>query len=1146
MCIVCIHFLVWRVILCRCVWLEHATRQASGVIFPCSGCRTQDLILPLKGLSFAALYSSRTPATPHHNNPTMGAPTIAALAVLAIGAAFVVHGAVAAAPARQANARRLIAEHRDRRALGHIPAFDSTRLLPADAAARLTVAQPQLLSSYQDPNVYTGWGYPSVYALNLSAPESGPWRMLYGGFAFLADGDDADAAPPGSPQGYTKYLLSADSEDGIHWAPTKLPTPAPSGWPDNAVLRLGDLEVGIVYDDWHAIEPDDRLKAIVTNTSILVSADGLSWRPMTVTNGTTTTPVKWEKSPMDPGFGVFRRRPEYGGGIAITSRPPALRKNGRHAGIHIADSWADLGSADAHVNLPLDNLYAHTDQIYGLAAFEYPGPLAEAGDAPTAPLPFVGFAWRYQCVANAAGTCYSGGNVTADLAWSPTGDNWTAVGQPGTPTPAFPNVPNTNYSNQVYPSTLIVATSAAAAGGGGGEEQWLVHASAASVQHGTVAPHASNLLTFAYRPEGLAFWEVAAGKSETSVRTCALADTDTDAISLNVDAGTSGRVDVRLLDAALVAQAQSSPDSHGMDMAAFVIPGYDYDDGVAFSGDATAWTPEWTSNAARPPADVMVQIRLRGTARLYAVSGVTASSDAQAHNVAPPRDPVPATISVSGLSPAGETRDGYISFNLEFVPPSFAAMQAPKVRFLASQLAPSHLRMGGNSADLTVYQIPGGSQAACNESVKAPQGCLTTGELRDIVDFGRATGIDVIFDVNEYYSYPNPVANPTSARKPRPGPLNFTNAAELLAYMAQHGIDVPFMTFGNELANNVSPAISASDFATLRAAMDATWPDALKRPTLLGPDFWWKNVTWLGEWIDARATRPAPTGTSGSGGGGVGAASLPAGVEALTWHLYPMDCTPSVDLILDPSVLDVSATYAQSYVDVLRQKSLGDTELWITETGVGWGGNMTGLADAFVDGFWWLDQLGLLAKHGVTVQHRHALAGSWPPCLLDDASHDYDPRPDYWTSVLWGRVVGKRALNTSVVPKTGKNLLRAYAFCGAGGAAQDLVLVLINLSKEASYSIAVAGIGGGGSGVSGDLTSVRHDYWLSAVGGDIQASSIALNGVELVLSEHSDSGGVGYQMPSLAPKVVSGAATIDVAPLTYGFVRFPGATVSAC
>ena len=66
-------------------------------------------------------------------------------------------------------------------------------------------------------------------------------------------------------------------------------------------------------------------------------------------------------------------------------------------------------------------------------------------------------------------------------------------------------------------------------------------------------------------------------------------------------------------------------------------------------------------------------------------------------------------------------------------------------------------------------------------------------------------------------SYPAPNVDPRFGKwKPRPGPLNASNARDLLEYLYAHALEPSMITFGNEAANSLLPNISASDFRWVR------------------------------------------------------------------------------------------------------------------------------------------------------------------------------------------------------------------------------------------------------------------------------------------------------------------------------------------
>ena len=98
----------------------------------------------------------------------------------------------------------------------------------------------------------------------------------------------------------------------------------------------------------------------------------------------------------------------------MTSRPQALRRGGRYAGSHAAGSWAALGTGDDHAVYPVDELYTKDDQFYGLPSFGVGRYV-------------VSHLWRYRCDAHP--TCFAGGFVSSELAFSYDSRNWTGFGQ---------------------------------------------------------------------------------------------------------------------------------------------------------------------------------------------------------------------------------------------------------------------------------------------------------------------------------------------------------------------------------------------------------------------------------------------------------------------------------------------------------------------------------------------------------------------------------------------------------------------------------------------------------------------------------------------------------------------------------------------
>jgi heparanase 1 len=155
-----------------------------------------------------------------------------------------------------------------------------------------------------------------------------------------------------------------------------------------------------------------------------------------------------------------------------------------------------------------------------------------------------------------------------------------------------------------------------------------------------------------------------------------------------------------------------------------------------------------------------------------------------------------------------------------------------------------------------------------------------------------------------------------------------------------------------------------------------------------------------------------------------------------------------VDVTLESATLDEIDLWA-SEVQLAALVDAPDAEVWLGETGHAQCGGQPGVSDVFAASFWWLDQLGRLAQHGQQVVVRQTLSGS-DYGLLDDVT--LDPRPDYWASVLFKRLMGSRVLN--LTGSETPNTLRMYAHCGED---QGVTVLLIHLDRVHPLTVGVAG-----------------------------------------------------------------------------------------
>ncbi|MGO4210320.1 hypothetical protein AB4043_05755, partial [Terriglobus sp. YAF25] len=154
---------------------------------------------------------------------------------------------------------------------------------------------------------------------------------------------------------------------------------------------------------------------------------------------------------------------------------------------------------------------------------------------------------------------------------------------------------------------------------------------------------------------------------------------------------------------------------------------------------------------------------------------------------------------------------------------------------------------------------------------------------------------------------------------------------------------------------------------------------------------------------------------------------------------------------------------AHAYFTELRDKFLPGKPMWLTETGEASCGGDTWAAE-FVDSFRLLDQFGTLAQSGVKSIMYNTLASS-DYGMIDEET--YEPRPNYWASLLWKQTMGTRSLDPGL-PQTSE--LRTYAQCmkdSPGGVS----VLLLNLSKTNAQTIQVPIDGGRYTLTSPDLLS---------------------------------------------------------------------------
>jgi heparanase 1 len=455
-------------------------------------------------------------------------------------------------------------------------------------------------------------------------------------------------------------------------------------------------------------------------------------------------------------------------------------------------------------------------------------------------------------------------------------------------------------------------------------------------------------------------------------------------------------------------------------------------------------------------------------------------------------------VSVDVNRIGGELAPQYGSFNFDWWPNSAGPewddagllnidLGNPHLRYLAKELFPAHLRIGGTLGDTIVYTIPGKSHRPCTEG----RNCLNMTRWEQLVDFARKTGVTLAFGLNERYG------------AGVPGSWDPSNARDFLLYIRDHRQED--VIFGFELGNELDLAhyngsVCAQDFRTLHNILVEVWPDPARRPKLIGPDIAF-SVPFLLEFLK-------------------GASDV---IDVVTWHLYiGYGLDPKLpEELIDPKFLNRTRHSAEPIV-AARDKYAPHAALWCGETAAAYHSGRNGTTNAFESGFWYLNQLGRLALMNHTVQCRQTLVGGNYGLLQKKT---FEPNPDYWTLLLLKRAIGRRAFyatSTDIYVPT-------YAYCSRqykGG----IVMTFINLAKEDTYQVDLSG------GIERHVP--RIEYHLSAP--QLDSRVIYLNGVALKLK---DSG----LLPSLAGNVINNEkAILTLQPLTYTVVEFPRANVRHC
>ncbi|MCA6110530.1 hypothetical protein [Bradyrhizobium cenepequi] len=419
----------------------------------------------------------------------------------------------------------------------------------------------------------------------------------------------------------------------------------------------------------------------------------------------------------------------------------------------------------------------------------------------------------------------------------------------------------------------------------------------------------------------------------------------------------------------------------------------------------------------------------------------------------------------------------------------------PRLRKLAAALGPAYLRVSGTWANTTYFNDT-------DDSARSPppgfNGVLTHSQWKGVIDFARAVDARLVTS----FATGAGTRNGSSVWTP-------VQAEKLIAATQALGGNIAAAEFMNEpdlAAMGGAPAgYDAASFGRDIAVFARFLNHASAQTMLLGPG----------------------TVSTGGSGDAVGSEKLLAAAgpvfDAISFHYYGA-LSPRCSKTMPSAAVRDSKALSQdwlsgidrmaSFYANLRDRFAPGKPLWITETAdAACGGNPW--SSTFLDSFRYLDTLGRMAKRQVKVVMHNTLAAS-DYGLLEEK--DFTPRPNYWTALLWRKLMGTAVLDAGSAAVPG---LYLYAHC-LRGKPGGVALLAINTDRAASRSLALSG--------------PARRYTLTAA--NLTSARVRLNGREMKLAADD-------QLPVLEGEVVT-ASRIELAPTSITFLSIVDAANPAC
>lgn len=457
---------------------------------------------------------------------------------------------------------------------------------------------------------------------------------------------------------------------------------------------------------------------------------------------------------------------------------------------------------------------------------------------------------------------------------------------------------------------------------------------------------------------------------------------------------------------------------------------------------------------------------------------------------------------------------------------------------------PLKLRLGGTLQDKVIYDTED-HRLPCTHFVNDTsqlfgftQGCLPLYRWDELNTFFKTSGAVIIFGLNALSG--RSIRRDGSAV----GAWDSRNAESLIRYTVKKGYDISAWELGNELSGSgvgarVAANQYASDTISLRNLVQDIYSGVEPKPQIIAPGGFF-DQNWFKEFLN-KTTQS---------------------LDVITHHIYnlgPGVDTHLIEKILDPSYLDGEANTFSRLQSTINSSASSATS-WVGEAGGAYNSGRNLVTNAFVFSFWYLDQLGMASAYDTKTYCRQTLIGGNYGLLN---TKTFVPNPDYYSALLWHRLMGRNVLSTSF---SGPKKIRAYAHCAKQS--QGITLLLINLDNSTTVEAKVAF-----NGTStlqhkhklhrlhrlhkyrhrhrihrtkiiwfeGSKTSEmeREEYHLTAKDGNLHSQTMLLNGNILTVNASGD-------IPPLEPLNVNSSSPITIAPFSIVFVHMPSVVLPAC